>query len=455
MALVRDGNNLLREELVNSLAHDCVHFKGDRPCRPHLRDGVRCRCSAYTPRSAKILLIQLSSPLTVIRSSALVYRLKNDDPDSHITYLTFWPELLPREVGEPLAPDAAGILRLQMDQFDEAYNLGVDRRSCATMNIIDARQKMGYYLRQGDPVPLDGAAAEYLKAIAPYACGPDQPGTLQSLFQMCSLEYRRELPRLFAPASDCPQPMCQGPLIGLNTSDDSESSANGCWNHRHWLRLIEMLTQCGMTPLLLGNPGTDMLNRWLANNSPAVYPGPVTFGHTELSGKSNLCYYDTKEIISLNNHEGEESLSLNDFVKGSVPLNIRDFMALLGRCDVIAGTAGLTIELAWSLGREVAILRSGEPHNNIKDGIKAFTDSEVPDYFRSRHTIIEPLGVPQGKAGLNDILPDQVFQAILERLQHSTADKTTRSDVSPNRKFTPDSLATERARVSNTRRRPY
>ncbi len=444
---------MLREELVNSLAHDCVHFKGDRPCRPHLRDGVRCRCSAYTPRSAKILLIQLSSPLTVIRSSALVYRLKNDDPNSHITYLTSWPELLPREVGEPLAPDAAGILRLQMDQFDEAYNLGVDRRSCATMNIIDARQKMGYYLRQGDPVPLDGAAAEYLKAIVPHACGPDQPGTLQSLFQMCSLEYRRELPRLFASATGHPRPACQGPLIGLNTSDDSESTAKSCWNHRHWLRLIEMLTQCGMTPLLLGNHGTDMLNRLLASNSPAVYPGPVTFGHADFNGKSNLCYYDPKELMSLSNYEEEESLSSNDFMKGSVPLSVRDFMTLLGRCDVIAGVPGITTELAWSLGREVAILCS-RPHNNINNGIKAFTDSEVPDYFRSRHSIIEPLGVPQEKAGLNDILPDQVFQAVLERLRHSTADKTSRSDVSPDQNFTPDSLSTERARVSNTRRRP-
>ncbi|MCK5271647.1 MAG: hypothetical protein KAJ52_03680 [Sedimentisphaerales bacterium] len=444
---------MLRKELVNFLAHDCVHFKGDRPCRPHLRDGVRCRCSAYTPRSAKILLIQLSSPLTVIRSSALVYRLKNDDPNSHITYLTPWPELLSKEVNEPLTPDAAGILRLQMDQFDDAYNLGVDRQSCATMNIIDARQKMGYYLRQGDPVPLDGAAAEYLKAIVPHACGPDQSGTLQSLFQMCSLEYRRELPRLFAPASGCHQPICQGPLIGLNTSDDSESSANGCWNHRHWLRLIEMLTQCGMTPLLLGNPGTDMLNRRLASNSPAVYPGPVTFGHTDFNGKSNLCYYDPKELMSLSNNEEEESLSSNDFMKGSTPLSVRDFMALLGRCDVIAGVPGITTELAWSLGREVTILRSG-PSGAMAGGFKTLADSEVPDYFRSRHAIIEPLGVPQEKAGLNDILPDQVFQAILERLQHSAADKTSRSEVSPNRNFVPDSLSTERARVSNTRRRP-
>lgn len=406
------------------------------------------------PRSAKILLIQLSSPLTVIRSSALVYRLKNDDPNSHITYLTSWPELLPGEVSEPLAPDAAGILRLQMDQFDEAYNLGVDRRSCATMNIIDARQKMGYYLRQGDPVPLDGAAAEYLKAIAPRACGPDQPGTLQSLFQMCSLEYRRELPRLFAPASGCPQLSCQGPLIGLNTSDDSESTAKGCcWNHRHWLRLIEMLTQCGMTPLLLGNPGTDMLNRLLASNSSAVYPGPVAFGHTELSGKSNLCYYDPKELMSLSNHEGEESLPSNDFMKVGTPLSVRDFMALLGRCDVIAGVPGITTELAWSLGREVAILHSGQPVS-MAGGFKTSIDSEMPDYFRSRHAIIEPLGVPQEKAGLNDILPDQVFQAILERLRHSTADKTSRSEVSPSRNFVSDTLSTERARVSDTRRRP-
>ena len=445
---------MLREELVNALAHDCVHFKGDRPCQPHLRDGALCRCPAYAPRSAKILLIQLSSPLTVIRSSALVHRLKNDDPNSHITYLTSWPELLSKETDEPLTPDAAGILRLQMDQFDEAYNLGIDRRSCATMNIIDARQKRGCYLRQGDPAPLDGAADEYLKVIVPHSRDTNQTGILQRLFQMCSLEYRRELPRLFAPAIGFPQLGRQGPLIGLNTSDDSESHAKSCWNHRHWLRLIEMLSQCGMTPLLLGNPGTDMLNRLLASNSSAVYPGYITFGHTDFNGKSKLYYYDPKELAVLNNNEGDESLSSDDFIKGSAPLSIRDFMALLGSCDVITGVPGITTELAWSLGREVAILCS-RPHNNIRDSLKAFAGSKVPDYFRSRHSIIEPLGVSNERACLNDILPDQVFQAILERLQHGTADKTSRSDVSPNRKFTPDSLSVERARISNTRRRPY
>ena len=102
-----------RSERIDQMASDCVHFKSNRPCKPHEIHGQTCRCSAYCPRSSRRLFIQLSSAAEVIRSLALVARIKEDDPESRIAYLTSFPELLPGSVDEPLAFDVGNVLRCQ------------------------------------------------------------------------------------------------------------------------------------------------------------------------------------------------------------------------------------------------------------------------------------------------------------------------------------------------------
>ena len=202
-----------RQERFNQIARDCVHFKGDQPCQLHLRDGAQCRCPAYSPTSGKILLIQLSSPLTVIRSSALVHRLKAQDPNAQITYLCSFPELLPNLVDEPLLPDGASVMRLQMDEFDVAYNLDMSRKSCAVMNAVHAQTKKGFYFRSGHPEPLDDPArAHYLRSIFPNTDGADNKHPIQQLFQLCSLEYNLEMPRLEIAADHNKESDSEGPL---------------------------------------------------------------------------------------------------------------------------------------------------------------------------------------------------------------------------------------------------
>ena len=104
---------MLQEEKIRQFARDCVYFKGDGPCDPHLRGGFGCHCEVYVPRRQKTLLIQLASAAgEVIRSSALVHRLRRDQPDSYLMVLTAWPELVPSVADETLACDAANLLRL-------------------------------------------------------------------------------------------------------------------------------------------------------------------------------------------------------------------------------------------------------------------------------------------------------------------------------------------------------
>ena len=291
-----------RQERFNQIARDCVHFKGDQPCQLHLRDGAMCRCSAYSPKSSKILLIQLSSPLTIIRSSALVHRLKAQDPNAQITYLCSFPELLPNMVDEPLLPDGAAVIRLQMDEFDVAYNLDMTRKSCAVMNAVHAQIKKGFYFRGGHTEPLDDAAlAMYLRSILPNAGDTDKTHPIQQLFQLCSLEYNLEMPHLEISADHNKESDSEGPHIGIVIGPSERSQAKNGWPKKNRQKLIEFLEELGMIPVMLETPAerASIQNRW------------------------------------------------------------HDFTTLVNKCDIVVGQWGATMELAWAIGREVVLLQNG------------------------------------------------------------------------------------------------
>ena len=352
---------MLREEQINKIARDCVHFKGNRPCQMHLRQGALCRCQAYSPRGDKILIIQLSSAVTVIRSSALVHRLKADNPNVHITYLTCFPELLTSAVDEPLGLDGGSVLRIQTDRFDAVYNLDMDRRACALMNVIDAEVKKGFYLRGGQPLPLDGAAqVVYLRELLPRTCGVTKINNVQLLFQLCGFEYRREQPRLETPKGRLSPSQDEGTLVGLATGIDVQSGISEPWSREHWIHLVEMLSELGLSSVLLGNHPMGIVDKQIAQNTTAQYPGQLT-----LSG-----------LVSQVSH-----------------------------CDVIVTTPGMTAELAWALGKEVILLKD------------RYSQSIEQNYFRGRCSTIEPPAVAENNGILNDIQPDQILEAIEEHLK--------------------------------------
>lgn len=412
-----------RKEQIDRLARDCIYFKADRPCLPHLRDGALCRCSAYSPYSSKLLFIQVSSPLTVIRSSALVHRLKNDQPNTRITYLTSFPELLSDAVDEPLALDPAAILRLQMDSFDIAFNLDLNRRACAVMNIINAQKKKGFYLRLGDPFPLDHTAEPmYLSALLPHNPHSQPLDPIQDLFLLCSLDYRREFPRLKIPKNDWQGPSWQSSTVGIYTGNVPCHNQPSPWDRQNWIQLIEMLNQNAMATVLLGDHHSDNLNQWLARHTPAEYLGPVT------------CMPSPPLPIAS-----------NDTDRKLVQLGLRNYMALLGRLDVIVGAFSMTTELAWSLQRHLVLL-------DFKSSPSAASCTFDAPYFNTRCTTIKPDDSHSSQDSL-DIPPHRVYAAVLEQINATSAYKNNGKPVTteePNL----DTVTSVRDRVSNSRRHP-
>jgi hypothetical protein len=139
-----------------------------------------------------MLLIQLSSADSVQLSGAVVRRLKADHPNSRICYLTSHPELMVAEVDEVWMLDAGQMQRLQADHFDAVYNLDLDPRACAIINMVQAQTKKGFYLRQGYAWPVDeDSQSSYLRKLMPKAYEPDT-NPVRELFQICGLEYHGE-----------------------------------------------------------------------------------------------------------------------------------------------------------------------------------------------------------------------------------------------------------------------
>ncbi len=352
-----------RSEQIHQMASDCVHFKGTRPCKPHEIHGQSCRCSAYCPRSSRRLLIQLSSPAQVIRSLALVARIKDEDPECRIAYLTSYPELLPGTVDEPLGFDAGNVLRCQLDHFDYLCNLDLDKRACAITNVISAEQKKGFHLQRGQCVPIDeDSQAYYLKQVLPRSCEPEYHHPVQDLFCLCGLEYRSERPGLKLSINQQENVRENDRLVvGLHTIRDWYGGAKSYWNLDQWEQLIEMLHQHQMQPMLFGDRNADFLNQQIAHRLSIEYEGACS---------------------------------------------LKRLLTTVHNCDVVVGVSGMVVEMALALGRQVVLLQD-------KTSLKL--DRR---YLRGKGTIVEA-PVDSGEKGIiAELTPQQVLQAIQERQRH-------------------------------------
>jgi ADP-heptose:LPS heptosyltransferase len=352
-----------RSERIDRMASDCVHFKSNRPCKPHEIHGQTCRCLAYCPRSSRRLIIQLSSAAEVIRSLALVARIKEDDPESRIAYLTSFPELLPGVVDEPLGFDAGNVLRCQQDHFDDLYNLDLDKRACAITNVIPAERKKGFHLQRGQCVPIDeDSQAYYLKRVLPQACEPEYHNPVQDLFCVCGLEYRSERSWLKLSVNKPEHDRESNYLVvGLHTIRDWYGVAKAYWNPDRWELLIEMLRQHQMQPILLGDRDADFMNRQIARRCDIEYAG--------------VC-------------------------------SLKRLLTRIYNCDVVVGASGVAVEMALALGREVVLLQD-------KRSLKL--DRR---YLRGKGSIVDARADSGEKEILADLMPEQVLQAIQERQQH-------------------------------------
>ncbi|MCB2411176.1 glycosyltransferase family 9 protein [Hymenobacter lucidus] len=259
---------------------DCRHFRGDIPCRPNKEHGYQCAgCPSYAPIEQRILIIKLGAIGDVIRTTPLLRRLRQDYPNSKITWLTLTPAILPSgAIDEILKLDLTSVLQLQAREFDLLFNLDKDKEACALHDTIRATQKFGYTLHPEYGVAWPGnelANHKFLTGVFDELSQLNQKPYVQEIFELCGYEFRHE-EYVFDTHQDKGYDWSALPVgkprIGLNTGCGDRWTTR-LWSDEKWLELIGKLQQAGYAPVLLGGTAEDERNQRLYAATGAAYLG--------------------------------------------------------------------------------------------------------------------------------------------------------------------------------------
>jgi ADP-heptose:LPS heptosyltransferase len=266
-------------EFINGIEvkSDCLHFRGDIPCKPNKVHGYHCAgCPVYTPVLKKILIIKLGAIGDVIRTTPLLTKIRKEYSDAKVTWLTLTPAILPSSaIEEILAFELKNIIYLENTSFDILINLDKDREACGLANRIQAREKFGYMLKDGIPYPANKLAEhKFSTGIFDDVSIANTKSYVEEIFEIAGWKFADE-EYVFDNHDD------KGfvwkfdkskKLIGLNTGCGDRWTTR-LWSEEKWLELIASLKNKGYEPVLLGGQQEDEKNIKLSKASGALYPG--------------------------------------------------------------------------------------------------------------------------------------------------------------------------------------
>jgi ADP-heptose:LPS heptosyltransferase len=357
--------------LIENLRTDCIHYLGDRPCRPHVEAGHRCTCTYFQPTMQRGVIIKLGAAGDVLRSTPLLRALDPVKTGTKILWVTDFPDLLPTHVCEAVRPTAGTLARIAADTWDFCWNLDKDPDACAIAASTKAREYRGYTLRGGVPYPVDEAAWHK------FATGIDNPYSrrnrqsyVEEIFDITGLPFRREeywlrettvMARQTAAAL-----LPKDSAIGLNIGAGKRWPSR-IWPMAYWVELIKLLKARGLQPILLGGPEEVEMSARLV----------------DATGCS---------------------------ASGVQPLEI--FYAMIERCECVVSAVTMAMHLAIGARTPLVLL------NNI------FNRHEFELYGRGE--IVEPPSrcdcyyspvCRTGRKCINEILPEAVLEAVLRSLE--------------------------------------
>ena len=145
---------------------DCKRFTGYKPCFPDhncWEDG----CIDNIPIGAKFLIINLDAMGDVLMTTAQLPGIKRKRPASTIWWITLKnaaPLLYNnRFIDNVLTYDVESLSILSQMKFDYVLNVDKSKRSCAILNSVNGRKKLGFGLnKNGQIVPVNvGAQYNY------------------------------------------------------------------------------------------------------------------------------------------------------------------------------------------------------------------------------------------------------------------------------------------------------
>lgn len=263
---------------------DCINLIGSIPCEPHKKSGVHCEnCSEYKKIDKKILIIKLGAAGDVIRTTPLLHKLNKVFPNSHITWLTYFPELVPKDVNKILPFELKNILWIENNKFDILYNLDKDDEAISLTEKIDAKEKFGFVMDEyGRCKPINQFAEhKYLTGLFDDISRANKKSYLEEIFEICGFKFSGEKYILDFEKKEWNINKSKK-IVGLNTGCGGRWPSR-LWANENWINLAKKILQNGYQVLWLGGKDEDEKNKFLQKESGGIYLG----------------YFSLKEFISL------------------------------------------------------------------------------------------------------------------------------------------------------------
>jgi len=257
---------------------DCKWYQGYIPCRPHKEKGYSCQdCQVYEPLKERILIIKLGAAGDVIRTTPLLRRLRNLSSQTEITWLTYYPDLVPSEwVNRILSFDLKNITWLQAQEFSWLINLDKDGEAIALASRIKAKKKSGFGMDAfGKCKPFRGESEiqKWLTGLWDDLNKANTKSYLDEIFEICGFQFEGEEYILEKTTSKAWKKIEKDKtVIGLNTGCGTRWTTR-LWKEEYWITLITELQKSNFEIVLLGGPDEHAKNVRIARETSAKYFG--------------------------------------------------------------------------------------------------------------------------------------------------------------------------------------
>lgn len=262
-----------------NLKPDCVHFRGEKPCR--FRRAC-ADCPEYEPFSGRtrVLVIKCRAQGDVLRTTAILPALLRKYPRAHVTWVVD-PESLDLLAANPLVDralpyDFETVVALGAQDFDVLISLDKEPGLTGLAQAVRAAAKFGFGMSAAGNLAIFNPEAAYA-----FALGVDDDlkfrrneKTYQEIAAgAAGLDYRRDeyvfaLPEAAGERAAAfwkkRRIVAKRPAVGLNTGAGSKFETKQ-WPAGHYEKLIRLLlAKTGANVFLLGGLREKAFNEALA-----------------------------------------------------------------------------------------------------------------------------------------------------------------------------------------------
>ena len=181
----------------------CRFFNEKYACDTLTQEGLKScsECKFQSEFSHKILIIKLGALGDVLRTTPILEAIKQKYPESLIYWLTLEEskEILENNpyIDKILTYNLENTLRIQQEHFDILYSLEIDTPATLLANLVKAKEKLGFFFEEGATSCYNKSGEEYLEtAFLTHRKLENRKTYQQLIFQACNLEYKKEEPVL-------------------------------------------------------------------------------------------------------------------------------------------------------------------------------------------------------------------------------------------------------------------